>query len=248
MSYLKTKKEIELMHQAGRISALAMEEVAKAIKPGINTSSLDKIVEKVFRENGASPAFKRVEGYQYSICVTPNDWVVHGIPGDYLLKKGDIVGIDLGAYYQNFNSDMAHTFVVGETDAQTNKFLEVGEKALWEAIKQARVGNNVGDISATIQEIVEGAGYSIVRELVGHGVGKELHEDPMIPGRGRKGEGEELKEGLVIAVEIIYNLGKPQVALLDDGWTIATKDGSLAGLFERTLAVTKKGPVVLTAK
>lgn len=248
MSNLKTKQEIEIMRSAGRISALAMKEVEKNIKPGITTLELDQIVERIFEKNGAEAAFKKVENYQHSICSTPNDWVVHGIPGNYKLKEGDIIGIDLGALYKGYNSDMAQTFCVGTVSPEAKEFLVVGEKALQEAIKEAKVGNRVGDISSKIQSIVEGAGYSVVKELVGHGVGKELHEDPMIPGRGQKGTGEVLKEGLVIAVEIIYNLGKANIVMLDDGWTIATRDSSLAGLFERTVAITSKGPVVLTAE
>ncbi len=236
------------MRRAGQISALAMEEVAKNIRVGVTTLELDKLVEGVFKENGADSAFKKVENYQYSICTTPNDWVVHGIPGNYKLSDGDVVGIDLGALVDGYNSDMAQTFTVGQVSEDAQKFLETGEKALKEAITQAKIGNRVGDISAAIQNCVEGAGYSVVRELVGHGVGKSLHEDPMIPGRGEKGSGPLLEEGLVIAVEVIYNQGKAGVVLLDDGWTIATKDGSLAGLFERTIAITKKGPVVLTAR
>lgn len=248
MSYLKTKAEIELIRTAGRISALAMKEVQKHLKPGITTLEIDLLVEDVFKKNGAESAFKRVNNYKYSICATPNDWVVHGIPDKDKLEEGDIVGIDLGALYKGYNSDMAQTFVIGKVPAETKKFLNTGEETLWKAIAQARVGNHIGDISATIQENIEGAGYSVVRELVGHGVGKELHEDPMIPGLGKKGQGELIQEGLVIAVEIIYNQGKPQIVLFDDGWTIATKDSSLSGLFERTIVVTKKGPVVLTAE
>lgn len=248
MSNLKTKAEIEIMRQSGRISALAMKEVEKHIVPGVTTLEIDQIVESIFKENGAEAAFKKVGNYQYTICSTPNDWVVHGIPDSRKLKEGDIVGIDLGALYKGYNSDMANTFRVGKVSTEVEEFLKIGEKALWEALKEAKAGNRVGDISNTIQSIVEGAGYSVVRELVGHGVGKELHEDPMIPGRGKKGTGEKLEEGLVIAIEIIYNLGKPKVVLLEDGWTIATADSSLAGLFERTVVVTKKGPVVLTAE
>ncbi len=236
------------MREAGRISALAMKEVEKHLKPGISTLEIDRIVEKVFKEHGADSAFKKVEKYKYSICTTPNDAVVHGIPDGYRLKDGDIVGIDLGALYKDYNSDMAETFIIGTVSKETRKFLETGKKALWEAIKQAKPGNRVGDISNKIQSIVEGGGYSVVKELVGHGVGKVLHEEPMIPGKGKKGAGELLQEGMVIAVEIIYNLGKPGIMLLDDGWTIASKDGSLAGLFERTIAITKKGPVVLTSE
>lgn len=248
MSYLKTEKEISIMREAGRISALAMKQVESKLKPGVSTLELDKIVETVFKENGAQSAFKKVEDYKYSICTTPNNEVVHGLPSDYRLKDGDIVGIDLGALYQDYNSDMAETFIVGSVEPETRKFLKIGKEALWKAIDQAKIGNKVGDISATIQTMVEGAGYSIVKELVGHGVGKTLHEDPMIPGRGKKGTGVPLQEGMVVAVEIIYNFGKPGIKMLDDGWTIVTKDGSLAGLFERTIAITKKGPVVLTAE
>ncbi len=248
MSNLKTKQEIAIMRQAGRISALAMAQVAKKIAPGVTTLELDNLVESIFKANGAESAFKKVEDYQYSICATPNDWVVHGIPDKTALKVGDIVGIDLGAYYQGFNSDMAQTFIVGKVAPEVERFLKIGEETLKNAIAQAKVGNFVGDISATIQEGIEGAGYSVVKELVGHGVGRVLHEDPMIPGRGKKGTGKVLEEGLVIAVEIIYNQGKPQVVLLDDGWTIASGDGSLGGLFERTIAITSNGPVILTAE
>ncbi len=248
MSYSKTKAEIDLIKTAGRISALAMKEVEKYLKPGVTTLEIDKIVEDIFKKNGAESAFKKVEKYKYSICATPNDWVVHGLPDDIKIENGDIVGIDLGALYKGYNSDMAQTFIIGEVSAETRKFLKVGEDTLWKAIDQARIGNHIGDISATIQENIEGVGYSVVRELVGHGVGKSLHEDPMIPGIGKKGKGALIEVGLVIAVEIIYNQGKPQIVLLEDGWTIATKDGSLGGLFERTIVVTKKGPVVLTAE
>lgn len=248
MGYSKSKQEIELIREAGRISALAMEEVEKVLKPGISTLEIDRLVEEIFKQNKAESAFKKVNDYKYSICATPNDWVVHGLPNDEKLKEGDIVGIDLGALYKGYNSDMAQTFIVGSVRPKVKKFLDIGEKTLWKAIDQARVGNRIGDISATIQENIEDAGYSVVRELVGHGVGKSLHEDPMIPGIGKKGKGELIEEGLVIAVEIIYNHGKPKIELLDDGWTIATADQNLSGLFERTIVVTNKGPVVLTAK
>ena len=246
MVYLKNSKEIEIMKQAGRIAAQALKEIEKHIKIGVGTRDLDQIAEKVFEGSGAEASFKRVEGYQYCICATPNDWVVHGLPGDYKLKNGDLIGIDLGAYYKGYHSDMAHTYIVGDTEAEKKKFLKVGEKALWEAIREVKIGNHIGDVSNVIQTTVEGDGYSVIRELVGHGVGKELHEDPLVPGVGTKGAGPEIREGMVLAIEVIYSMGKPEVALLADGWTIATKDKSLSGLFEQTVAVTKKGPVVLT--
>lgn len=234
------------MRQAGRIAAQALSEVEKHIKIGTNIKELDEIAEKVIDDMGAEASFKKVAGYKYCICATPNAQVVHGIPGDYTLKGGDIVGVDLGAYYKGYHSDMAHTYSVGKVDSKKVKFLETGKKALFEAIKEAKVGNKIGDIGNKIQTMVEESGYSVVKELVGHGVGKDLHEDPLVPGIGKKGTGPVLKEGMVLAIEVIYNMGKRNVVLLEDGWTITTRDDSLSGLFERTIAVTKKGPVVLT--
>lgn len=234
------------MREAGRIAALALAEVESHIKIGVSTNELDKIAQSVILKNKAESSFKKVKGYKYCICATPNDRVVHGIPGNYKLKKGDVIGIDLGAFYKGYHSDLAHTYIVGGDGGSKKKFLEVGERALWKAISKAKVGNKIGDISNEIQNTVEGAGYSVVKELVGHGVGKELHEDPLVPGIGKKGTGVEIKEGMVLAIEIIYNMGKPDVSLLSDNWTIISKDNSYSGLFERTVAVTKKGPVVLT--
>ena len=246
MNNLKTTKEIEIMKRAGQITAAALKEVEKNIKIGVSTKRLDQIAEKVIKSFGAESSFKKVEGYKYTICSTPNDWVVHGIPGSYLLKNGDVIGIDIGAYFKGYHSDMAHTYLVGEVSEEKKRFLKVGEKTLWKALKEVKVGNKIGDISNVIQTTVEGSGYSVVKELVGHGVGKKLHEDPIIPGIGKKGKGLDIKEGMVLAIEIIYNMGKPQVELLRDGWTIATKDREPSGLYERTVAVTSKGPVVLT--
>ncbi|OGY25993.1 MAG: type I methionyl aminopeptidase [Candidatus Woykebacteria bacterium RBG_16_44_10] len=248
MIYLKTQSEIEIMYRAGQIAAAALIEIAKNIKPGIKTSQLDTIAETKIRDLGAESSFKKVEGYHYNTCITPNDLVVHGVPSDYTLSEGDVLGADLGAYYRGFHSDLAYTFPVGKVSSERKKFLSVGMNALWEAIKEVRIGSRIGDISNKIQTVIEGSGYSVVRELVGHGVGRELHEDPLVPGRGKKGTGEELKEGMVIAIEVIYNFGKPGVRLLSDGWSIATSDSSVSGLFEHTIAVTKKGPLVLTQK
>ena len=248
MSFLKTEKEIAKMRKAGRIAALAMKEVEKMIKPGITTFEVDNLVEAVFKREGAESAFKRVEGYSFSICSTPDDWVVHGLPDNKPLAEGQIVGIDLGCYIDGFNSDMADTFPVGKVSKKVTEFLETGKRALKEAIKEVKVGNRIGDISNKIQTMVESKGSSVVKEFVGHGIGEKLHEEPWIPGFGDKATGEKLQEGLVIAVEVIYNQGKRAVEMLPDGWTIVTKDGSLAGLFERTVAATSKGPVVLTSE
>jgi methionyl aminopeptidase len=248
MSYLKTKEEISKMRKAGKIAANAMAEVKKMVKPGVTPIEIDEVVESIFQREGAESAFTKVEDYKFSICSTPNDWVVHGIPDRTPLKEGDIVGIDLGCVVEGFNSDMAETFAVGEVSQEVEEFLTIGKKALENAINEARVGNRIGDISNKIQTIVEGKGYSVVKEFVGHGIGKELHEEPWVPGIGKKGSGQELKEGLVIAIEVIYNQGVAAVEMLPDGWTIATKDGENSGLFERTVAITTKGPVVLTSE
>ncbi len=246
MVYLKSSKEIEIMKQAGRITALALAEVERHIKIGVSTKKLDEVALSVIEKHKAQPSFKKVPNYKHCICATPNNWVVHGIPGNYFLKKGDIIGIDLGAFYKGYHSDMAKTYLVEDTSKEKRKFLKIGDKALREAIKEAKVGNRIGDISSKIQSIIGSGGYSIVKELVGHGIGKDLHEDPLVPGEGKKGVGPEIKEGMVLAIEVIYNMGKPSVVLLPDGWTITTKDKSYSGLFEKTCAVTSKGPVVLT--
>jgi methionyl aminopeptidase len=246
MIYYKTGSEIEIMKKSGDISSAAMREIAKNIRPGIKTTVLDRIAQETIEKLGGESSFKKVENYFHTTCITPNDWVVHGVPGDYILKEGDLVGVDLGAYYKGFHTDMAQTFAVGNVSAEKKKFLETGKKALSQALGEVKEGNHIGDISSRIQTSVEGGGYSVVRELIGHGVGKELHEGPLIPGIGKKGTGEKIARGLVIAVEVIYNFGKPEVKLLADGWSISTKDGSVSGLFERTIAITEKGPEVLT--
>ena len=235
-----------MMEKAGQISAAALGEVAKNVRPGIKCVELDKIAESRIRKMGAESSFKKVEGYRHSVCTTPNDWVVHGIPGNYVLREGDIIGVDLGAYYKGFHSDVAQTFSVGEVSSEKKKFLKVGEACLGKVVKNVKPGGRIGDISASIQGIIEGAGFSVVRELVGHGVGRSLHEDPLIPGIGKKGTGEEIKEGMVLAIEVIYNQGKHTIQLLPDGWSVSTRDGSLSGLFEWTVAATRKGPLVLT--
>ncbi|MCM8782196.1 MAG: type I methionyl aminopeptidase [Candidatus Omnitrophica bacterium] len=246
MIYLKSTDEIELMKKAGEIAVEAMEQVKKFIKPGVKTKELDFIAEKIVKEAGADSAFKKVDNYKYTICVTPNDWVVHGLPGDYVLQEGDILGIDLGTLYKGYNSDLAHTFPVGEISKDKRVFLDTGRQALKKALNQLVAGRHIGDISYAIQQTIEGAGYSVVRELVGHGIGKNLHEEPFIPGRGERNKGLVLQVGMVLAVEVIYTAGSHKVKLLEDGWTIVSRDGSLAGLFERTIAITERGPKLLT--
>ncbi|MEK7160018.1 MAG: type I methionyl aminopeptidase [Patescibacteria group bacterium] len=257
MIHIKTQKEIEIMRKGGKILADVMWEILDNIKPGVSELELDSIAGKLIKEKGGEPGFKKVEGYKHTICISVNNVVVHGIPTAYKLKKGDVVGIDCGVFYGGFHTDMSETRRVSnqilkiknkKEEDEIDKFLEIGKKALDEGIKQAKIGNRVGDISKTIQDIVEGSGYSVVRTLVGHGVGKGLHEEPEVPGflSGKIEKTPKLIEGMVIAIEVIYNMGEPELVLADDGWTLKTKDKSLSGLFERTVAITKNGSVVLT--
>lgn len=256
MIHIKTEKEIEIMAKAGKILADVMYAVCDHAKVGITEIELDELAEKMIRERGGEPGFQKVPGYKHTVCMATNDVVVHGIPTKRVLKAGDVVGIDCGVYLQGFHSDMSETVRVQDSETGQNKekdeidrFIEVGKQALFDAIKQVKPGNHVGHISQTIQKIVEGNGYGVVRSLIGHGVGRELHEEPEIPGYLSKSIEKTplLKEGMTIAVEIIYTMGKPDVVYANnDGWTIKTKDESLAGLFERTVAVTRNGYRILT--
>lgn len=246
MIYLKTNEEIRIMRKAGEIAAFALKEVLKNIRSGVTTLYLDKIAEDAITRRGAKPSFKMVPGYEHTICATPNSQVVHGIPSSKKLEEGDIVGIDTGAFYMGFHSDIAGTFAVGKISKEDERFLKVGKNALLKAVKEVKVGGRLGNISSVIQKNIETAGYSVVREFVGHGVGRNLHEDPLVPGVGDKEHGLEIKEGMVLAVEVIYNQGQRNVHMLSDGWTVVTDDGSRSGLFELTVAATKRGPLVLT--
>ncbi len=255
---IKTPQEIKIMEKGGKILAEALQEVLDYAKPGISELDLDRLAEELIIKHGGEPGFKRVEGYKHTICISTNDVVVHGIPTEYKLKEGDIVGIDCGVFLEGFHTDMSETRRVSgprteNLELKTNEideFLDTGKKALELAIAQVKPGNRIGHISKTIQMIVEGGGYSVVRELIGHGVGRDLHEDPEVPGylSGKIEKTPLLKEGMVIAVEIIYNMGRKEVVYSGkDDWTIKTRDGSVSGLFERTVAITKDGHKVLTA-
>lgn len=255
MIKLKTKEEIEIMRLGGRILAEVLDQVIRNIKIGVSEIELDQLAERLILEKGGEPSFKKVKGYKYATCISTNDAVVHGIPTSYKLKKDDVVGIDCGVYYKGFHTDMAQTVQAQSSESEIrssdeiDRFLKIGEKAMWEGIKAAKEGNRVGDISKVIQEIVEGQRYSVVRSLIGHGVGKDLHEDPEVPGflDGPILKTPLLKEGMTIAIEVIYNMGKSDVVYSgDDRWTIKSKDGSLSGLFERSIAITRKGPIILT--
>ena len=251
----KTPTEILIMQEGGLILAETLQQVLQKVVPGISTLELDKYVDELILAAGAKPSFKMEKGYSFASCMCVNDMVVHGIPTEYKLQKGDVLGVDLGVFYKGFHTDVSWTIEVGngnsevETGSETKRFLETGERALKGAIKKCVPGNHVGDISQTIQEIVEGGGYSCVKQLVGHGVGRDLHEDPEIPCylRGQIANTPEIKKGMVLAVEVIYNMGKSAVVYSnDDGWTIVTRDGLPSGLFEHTVAVTENGPQILT--
>lgn len=249
MINIKTEEQLKIMEAGGKILSEVMWEILEHMKPGVSELEIDKLAEKLISEKGAEPGFKRVDGYKYSICVSTNDVVVHGIPTEYKFKSGDIVGIDCGVFYKGFHTDMSETVAVGEVSEDIKEFLETGKKALNHAIEKVKIGNHIGDISQTIQEVVEGKGYSIVRSLVGHGVGRELHEEPEVPGYLSTSiqKTPELIKGMVIAVEVIYNKGGHDLVYANkDGWTLKTKDGSLGGLFERTVAITENGPFILT--
>lgn len=251
MINIKSPQEIEEMKEAGRIAALALQEVLKNCLPGKTLKELDLLAEKVILAHGAKPSFKMEKDYYWTTCMCLNDVVVHGIPTDEVLKEGDVLCVDLGAYYGGWHGDTSWTIEigVGSSEPGVKKFLETGKRALKESIKKCVVGNCVGDISQTMQEIVEGSGYSCVRQLVGHGVGHLLHEEPEVLCfvRGKKENTPKLKEGMVLAVEVIYNMGKPPVVYKNtDGWTIVTKDGSLSAVFEHTVAITESGPLILT--
>ncbi len=243
---IKSESEIELMRISGKIAARALKKVLENIAPGVKCSTLDQIAREEIEKQGAKPSFTTVDDYKWTICTTVNDQVVHGIPTERVLFEGDILGIDIGALYNGYHSDMAISVPVGKISEDTQKFLTVGKDTLKDAISEVKVGNKIGDISSTIQEKVENAGFSIVKNLTGHGVGRELHEDPMIPGFGKRGIGAEIKENMTLAVEVIYTQGSGEVIVEKDNWTISAADGSLGGLFEQTVLVKKSGPIVLT--
>lgn len=246
MSQIKTKQELELMKISGEIAAKALKKVREAAKIGISAQELDDIARFEVEKEGARPSFVTVENYKWTTCITFNEQVVHGIPNGRKLQEGDIVSVDIGALYHGYHSDMAISFGVGKIEAQKEKFLETGKEALKKALEVAKAGNRIGDISQALQETIERAGYSIVKSLTGHGIGRQLHEEPMVPGFGKAGIGQQLKENMTIAIEAIYAQRSGEVFIEEDGWTISTKDGSLGGLFEQSVVITKGKPIILT--
>lgn len=246
MIICKTPREIEIMRQAGRIVALTHAELQKYISPGITTNELDAIAEKFIRKHDAIPSFKGYNGFRGSICASVNNELVHGIPGDRVLKDGDIISIDIGAKYNGYHGDSAWTYPVGKIDDETRKLLDVTEESLYLGLKEAKPGERLSNISHSIQTFVEANGFSIVREYVGHGVGQDLHEDPQIPHYGPPNKGPRLKPGMVLAIEPMVNAGSRYVRTLSDNWTVVTVDDKMCAHFEHTIAITEDGYEILT--
>ncbi|MBA3717001.1 MAG: type I methionyl aminopeptidase [Actinobacteria bacterium] len=243
----KSPAEIDQMAEAGRVVAEVLALVSEHMQPNATTAELDAMAEEHIRSRGGVPTFKGYRGYPASICVSPNSMVVHGIPGEYELKTGDVVSVDVGVTLGGFVADSAWTFPVGEISAEAEQLLQACRAALEAGIEQARSGNRVGDISAAVQRSAEGAGYAVIRSLVGHGVGRSMHEEPQIPNYGEPGRGPRLESGMTLAIEPMISAGSREIYVHDDQWSISTSDDSLAAHFEHTVAVTDDGPRVLTA-
>ena len=247
MIYLKTDEEIELMRVSNLIVSRTLAEIAKNIKPGVTTIQLDKIADTFIRDNGAVPTFLGYEGFPNSLCISVNDQVVHGVPSDYELREGDIVSVDCGAEKNGFHGDSCYTFCVGEVSEEVKKLLRTTKEALYEGIKNAVEGKRVGDISNAIQTYCETRGYSVVRNMVGHGIGREMHEDPEVPNFGKRGNGPKLKSGMTVAIEPMINMGKHDIYIEKDGWTARTRDKKPSAHFEHTVVIRKGQADILSS-
>jgi methionyl aminopeptidase len=251
MIFLKSQQEIEIMRAANVIVAEVLAELQQRVAPGVTTAELDRIAEDMTRRRGASPAFKGYEVggrvFPRSVCISINDEIVHGIPSDRRpLRTGDIVSLDFGVRYQGFYGDAAVTVAVGQIDVEAERLMSATQDALWAGIDQVSVGQRLGEVSAAIQERVEREGFSVVRDFVGHGIGKRLHEEPQVPNFGSRDRGVRLREGMVLAIEPMVNAGAPEVVVKEDGWTAVTRDGSRSAHFEHSVAVTGNGAYVLS--
>lgn len=246
MIICKTPRELEIMKEAGRIVALTHQELQNHISPGVSTMELDAVAEKFIRSLEAAPSFKGYNGFPGSICASVNEELVHGIPSNRVLREGDIISIDIGAYYKGYHGDSAWTYAVGRIAPETEKLLEVTEESLYIGLNEAKPGERLSNISHAIQTYVESNGFSIVREYVGHGVGQNLHEAPQIPHYGPPGKGPVLKPGMVLAIEPMVNAGRRYVKTLEDNWTVVTQDGKMCAHFEHTIAITETGFEILT--
>jgi methionyl aminopeptidase len=242
----KSEQEIEAMARAGRVVADTLALLGESLRPGVTTKELDEIAEEYIRGQGGAPTFKGYHGFPASICTSPNSMVVHGIPGEYRIEDGDLLSVDVGVTLDGFVADSAYTFSVGSISDETQRLLDVGQAALEAGIAEARPGNHVGDISAAVQRTVEEAGFAVVKSLVGHGIGRSMHEEPQIPNWGEPGRGPLLASGMTLAIEPMINAGSAEVFVADDRWSISTDDGSLSAHFEHTVAVTENGPRILT--
>ena len=248
MITLKSKREIELLKEAGHIVYLTHQYLRPHLKAGVKTIELDRLAEDFIRSKGATPSFKGYEGFPYTLCISINDEVVHGFPSERTLKDGDIISIDIGACYKGYHGDSAWTYQVGEISNEAKYLLEHTEKALYEGIKQAKVGNRIGDISAAVEKYATKHNLGVVKELVGHGVGTSVHESPDVPNYGKEGTGPKIKDGMVIAIEPMLTSGSPDIYVEDNDWTVVTDDGSLSAHYEHTIAVTNDGVIILTGE
>lgn len=245
----KSPAQIEAMKEAGRISAKVLREVGALVKPGVSTLELDRFVETMIRLEGGIPAFKGYGGFPGSICASLNEQIVHGIPSaDVILKEGDIISIDTGAIVDGWVGDNAWTFAVGRISAEKQRLLDITEKCMWAGLDAARPGNRMGDIGSAVQEIAEAAGYGVVRDYVGHGIGRDMHEEPNVPNYGRRHTGLKLEVGMVLAIEPMINMGTFRTKQMSDGWLVCTQDGLPSAHFEKTVAITEDGPLILTTE
>ena len=246
MISIKSSRDLGLMREACIISARALKLGGEAVQPGVTTGEIDRIIRQYIESMGAKPSFLGYQDYPASACISVNDVVIHGIPGNRKIREGDIVSIDVGAFYNGFHGDNAATFGAGKVSAEAQALMDATRESLYEGIQMATAGNRVGDIGAAVQRYVEMRGYSVVRQFVGHGVGTNLHEDPSVPNFGTPGRGPKLLPGMTLAIEPMVNAGTHEVSILGDGWTTVTKDGRLSAHFEHTIAITPGGPVIMT--
>lgn len=246
MIIIKNHNEIALMKKAGRIVGETLLLLEKEVKPGVTTADLDRMTEEFITKHGAKPSFKGLYGFPSSLCISVNEQVIHGFPGAYVLKEGDIVSIDCGAFLGGFHGDAARTFPVGNISVGAQKLIDITKESFFQGIKFAKEGNKLTDISFGIQSYVEAAGFSVVRDFVGHGIGRKVHEDPNVPNFGKPGRGPKLLEGMVLAIEPMINAGTHKVKTLKDGWTVVTADSSLSAHYENTVAILPDGPEILT--
>jgi len=246
MSIFLKEDDIQKLRQSGNILAAVLESIKKFIIPGIKTALIDQMAENMIIKQGARPAFKGYRGFPAALCISINEQVVHGIPGERIIQDGDLVSIDIGVDYQGFFTDAAFSMVAGNRNSVATQLVEVAKRSLYEGIKNAKIGNRIGDISYSIQKYIEKNGFTVVRDFVGHGLGRALHEEPQIPNYGYRGQGPLIKNGMVLAIEPMVNEKGYQVKVLDDGWTVITRDGGLSAHYEHSVLITESGPEVLT--